>query len=93
MGVSSGTGGAGLGHGRDSPGRADVLKPEFGLYVDLEAGASTLHTYDVELVHGLAAAPRLRPRRHADAEPHRREYRRLWGLLVGRSIPLEEFRG
>lgn len=36
---------------------ANVLKPDFGLYVDLEAGASTMHTYDAELVHGLLQHP------------------------------------
>jgi transcriptional regulator with XRE-family HTH domain len=36
---------------------ADVLLPGFGLYVDLEATATRLETYDVELIHGLLQTP------------------------------------
>jgi transcriptional regulator with XRE-family HTH domain len=36
---------------------ADVLLPGFGLYVDLEATATTLQTYDAELIHGLLQTP------------------------------------
>lgn len=35
----------------------DVLLPGFGLYVDLEATATTLQTYDAELIHGLLQTP------------------------------------
>lgn len=35
----------------------DVLLPGFGLYVDLEAAATTLQVYDPELVHGLLQTP------------------------------------
>jgi hypothetical protein len=36
---------------------ADVLMPGFGLYVDLEATAATLQTYNAELIHGLLQTP------------------------------------
>lgn len=35
----------------------DILLPGFGLYVDLEAAATTLQTYDPELIHGLLQTP------------------------------------
>lgn len=35
----------------------DILLPGFGLYVDLEATATTLQTYDSELIHGLLQTP------------------------------------
>jgi transcriptional regulator with XRE-family HTH domain len=35
----------------------DILRPGFGLYVDLEAAATTLQTYNSELVHGLLQTP------------------------------------
>lgn len=35
----------------------DILLPGFGLFVDLEAAATTLQTYDPELVHGLLQTP------------------------------------
>lgn len=36
---------------------ADVLLPGFGLYLDIEATARTLRTYDAELIHGLLQTP------------------------------------
>jgi hypothetical protein len=35
----------------------DVLIPGFGLFIDLEAAATTLQAYDPELVHGLLQTP------------------------------------
>ena len=35
----------------------DILLPGFGLFVDLEAAATTLQTYDPELIHGLLQTP------------------------------------
>jgi hypothetical protein len=35
----------------------DILLPGFGLYVDIEAAATTLQAYDPELIHGLLQAP------------------------------------
>jgi transcriptional regulator with XRE-family HTH domain len=35
----------------------DVLLPGFGLYLDLEATATTLQTYNPELIHGLLQSP------------------------------------
>lgn len=36
---------------------SDVLFPEFGLYLDIEAIATSLTTYDPELIHGLLQTP------------------------------------
>jgi transcriptional regulator with XRE-family HTH domain len=36
---------------------SDVMPPRFGVYVELEAAASHIFTYDPELIHGLLQAP------------------------------------